>query len=124
MINFSQAIATQCPSLTTLSIQYLDLSDTGWNIFCTTLSNNATTCMLRSLSFNYTDNFVDTYRRLTVERCTKRTREMYDLVQAIPTLQDIHFPVYQQDTQIFSEIDAILDERKKIYQAQMEHDAL
>jgi hypothetical protein len=118
MSQFSEAIAKQCLSLTVLSIQYLDLSDVGWNIFCTTLTNAAaasttTTCPLRSLSLKYTDNFVDTYRRLTVERCTKRTQEILDLVQAIPTIQEIHFPVYQQDASIMNEINAILEERKK-----------
>ena len=116
MMNFSQAIATQCPALTTLSVQYLDLSDTGWNIFCTTLANTAaaiSTSQLRSISLSYTDNFVDTYRRLTEERCTKRTRDIFDMVQAIPTIQDIHFPTYQQDASIMHEIQAILEERKK-----------
>ena len=44
------------------------------------------------------------------QRCV---RQMFDVVQAIPTLHDIHFPVYQQDIQIMNEINAVLDARKK-----------
>ena len=111
MVNFSEAMAN-CSALTTLSLQYLDLSDTGWAIFCTTLAQRCTNTQLRSLSLSYTDNFVDTYRRLTTERCTQRTRVMKDLVEALPSLHHIDFPPYQQDAAVMNDIRAILEERR------------
>jgi hypothetical protein len=121
--DFCMALCHCCThTLINLSIQYLDLSDIGWDTLCTTLQNNVNqnsssstttkTCTIRSISLSYTDNFIDNHRRLSDVRRTKRTQSILSLVQSIPSIQNIHFPIYQQDPILMNEIQTILEQRR------------
>jgi hypothetical protein len=69
------------------------------------------TSKLRYISLNYTDNFVDSYRRLTDDRRIARTQAIYNLVQSIPTLHTVTFPTYQEDPVMMKQIKALLEQR-------------
>jgi hypothetical protein len=114
MAEFGQAISS-CSALSDISIRYLDVSDQGWNSFCSSLmlhSASPESSMLRSISFGYTDDFVDNYRRLTEERRTERTQAILNLVLAIPSLCDVSFPLYQQNADLMEQVNEVLNTRK------------
>lgn len=111
MTEFGQALSS-CLALTEVFIQYLDISDQGWTSLCSSLSGESPDqSTLRHLSFSYTDDFVDNYRRLTDYRRTERTQAILNLVKAVPTLCDVTFPLYQQDAVLMERVAALLNER-------------
>lgn len=60
----------------------------------------------------FTDNFVDSYRRLTEKRIIARSEAMRDLLQASPNIRVLEWPACQQDPEISQEIfEAILRQR-------------
>jgi hypothetical protein len=89
-----------------LSIHYLDIPDDEWVSLCDSLQGHS---KLRSLQLGFTDNFVDTYRRLDPERRAARTQTVLKLVQSNTCIQELTWPAYQQDEALQSEIQACLE---------------
>lgn len=77
-----------------VSIQYLDLSDEGWVMLLSSLHHHPS---LQQLSLLYTENFVDAYRRLTVERRRSRSQAVLDLIRSCPRLHTVAWPTFQHD---------------------------
>jgi hypothetical protein len=96
-------------SLESLAISYLELPDIEWVSLLQALHNHP---KLTSLKLMFTDNFVDSYRRLTEKRIIARSEAMRDLLQASPNIRVLEWPACQQDPEISQEIfEAILRQR-------------
>jgi len=100
----------QQQQLQTLSLQYLDISDGGWVQLMESLHQHPT---LHTLHLQFTDNFVDTYRRLTPERRVARSRAVLELVQANPRIRHVAFPSFQQDADCMAQVQQLLQARRE-----------
>jgi hypothetical protein len=90
-----------------LSIEYLDINDEGWDWLCDCFQNHPA---LHTVTFGFTEKFVDKFRRLTPELRTARTESVLRLVQSNQTISSMHWPDFQQDESIQSQVQACLDQ--------------
>jgi hypothetical protein len=93
-----------------LCIEYLDLDDESWTAICKSLHNHPS---LKVLTLTYTENFKDSYRRLTPERRRSRTDDILLLVNTNKILQEINWPKFQQDDSLIIAIEQRLAENNK-----------
>jgi hypothetical protein len=100
LTDFANALSGNL-GLERLSISYLEINDDGWISLCEALHQHPN---LKKIELGYTEKFADTFRKLTPERRTARSKAVLDLVQANSSIQDIVWPKFQQDESIMTEI--------------------
>ena len=93
-----------------LCIEYLDLDDKSWTAICKSLHNHPS---LKVLTLTYTENFKDSYRRLTPDRRRSRTDDILLLVNTNKILQEVNWPKFQQDESLITDIEQRLAENNK-----------
>jgi hypothetical protein len=93
-----------------LCIEYLDLDDESWTAICKSLHNHPS---LKVLTLTYTENFKDSYRRLTPDRRRSRTDDILLLVNTNKILQEVNWPKFQQDESLMTDIEQRLAENNK-----------
>jgi hypothetical protein len=103
--------------LVRLSMSYLDMDDSTWAGLFESLKHHIS---LKTLSLQFTDNFVDNYRRLTAERRRSRTAAVLDMLQDNRVIQYISWPDFQQDELIMAEIKSCLARNRDLVMAERE----
>ena len=107
--NFTQSMLSN-RSLTKLSIEYLDMTDDGWKSLCACLKDHPA---LTHLYLDFTEKFVDTFRKLTPERRKQRSQAIWDLVLSNSNLRSVKWPKCQHDEAVESQVQANLEERNR-----------
>jgi hypothetical protein len=93
-----------------LCLEYLEMGDDDWSALCTSLQNHP---KLKVIEFAFTDKFADGVRRLDPERRRDRSNAILQLVQTNKNLQQVNWPVFQQDEEIMQSIERCLQENNK-----------
>jgi hypothetical protein len=93
-----------------LCLEYLEMGDEDWSALCTSLQNHP---KLKVIQFAFTDKFADGVRRLDPERRRDRSNAVLQLVQTNKNLQQVNWPVFQQDEEIMKSIERCLQENNK-----------
>jgi hypothetical protein len=93
-----------------LCLEYLEMGDGDWSALCTSLHNHP---KLKVIQFAFTDKFADGVRRLDPERRRDRSNAVLQLVQTNKNLQQVNWPVFQQDEEIMKSIERCLQENNK-----------
>lgn len=97
-------------SLKSLRIEFLDLDDNTWTSICRSLHINRN---LKSIQLAHTENFADSYRRLTPECRHSRTNDILQLLNINKTLQEFDWPKFQQDESLILNVERLLMENKR-----------
>ena len=92
-----------------LSIEYLDMNDDGFAAICQAVYNHP---CLTTLCLGFTEKFVDTFRKLTEERRTKRTEAVLELVQTNSNIIELVWPECQQDPDVMIQVEECLEMNK------------
>jgi hypothetical protein len=95
--------------LETLVIRYLDINDDGWTMLFHALRFHPT---LQTLCLQFTDDFVDNFRRLTPERRTQRTQVVLDFLEENRVVQNVTWPIFQQDQELMEDITSRLERNR------------
>jgi hypothetical protein len=107
-INFTNALEGN-QGLERLTVSYLDISDDNFKLLVQSLRKHPT---LKSVDLSFTEKFADTFRKLTPERRTQRTKTIIDMLDENTMIQDITWPTFQHDEELMPEIDARLNRNR------------
>ena len=97
-------------SLRSLRIELLNLEEKTWKRMLKSLHKNHT---LERLHLSYTENFADSFRRLAPKERWSRTNDVLELLRINKTLQEVHWPKFQQDETLMSDVERLLMENKE-----------
>lgn len=96
-------------SVECLIVEYLDIVDEAWYELFQAIAQNQS---IRYIKLCFTDNFVDNYRRMTPERRSQRTQAVLQCCTINSSIEEIHWPTFQQDESIMTSIEAALQSNK------------
>ena len=109
-VDLLASIVQNSKSLQILRIEFLDLDDDSWTSICKSLHSNK---KLKSIQLAHTENFADSYRRLTPECRHSRTNDILQLLTINKTIQEFDWPKFQQDESLIPDVERLLVENKK-----------
>ena len=109
-VDLLESIIQNSKSLKSLRIEFLDLDDNTWKSICKSLHDNRN---LKGIQLAHTENFADSYRRLTPECRHSRTNDILQLLTINKTLQEFDWPKFQQDESLIPNVERLLVENKR-----------